>query len=71
MQFPVYIWVGPLAIHPHPVFECLAYLAGAWALRNRTQAAPRAPWSDAMDRFDRLNRRAARAEEAAWRQSRY
>jgi phosphatidylglycerol:prolipoprotein diacylglycerol transferase len=29
MQFPVYFWVGPLAIHPHPIFECLAYLAGA------------------------------------------
>lgn len=29
MVFPVYLWVGPLAIHPHPVFEVLAYLVGA------------------------------------------
>jgi prolipoprotein diacylglyceryltransferase len=29
MQFPVYLWLGPLAIHPHPVFEGLAYLVGA------------------------------------------
>src|SRR5690242_18143362 len=28
MVFPVYFWVGPVAIHPHPVFECLAYLVG-------------------------------------------
>ena len=29
MHFPVYLWVGSLAIHPHPVFEFLAYLVGA------------------------------------------
>jgi prolipoprotein diacylglyceryltransferase len=29
MHFPVYLWLGPLPIHPHPVFECLAYLVGA------------------------------------------
>jgi prolipoprotein diacylglyceryltransferase len=28
MHFPVYLWLGPVAIHPHPVFECLAYLIG-------------------------------------------
>ena len=29
MQFPVYLWLGPLALHPHPVFEALGYLVGA------------------------------------------
>lgn len=29
MHFPVYLWVGPLALHPHWVFETLAYLVGA------------------------------------------
>src|SRR5262245_57990470 len=28
MHFPMYLWLGPLAIHPHPVFEFLAYLVG-------------------------------------------
>jgi prolipoprotein diacylglyceryltransferase len=25
MEFPVYLWIGPLRIHPHLVFESLAY----------------------------------------------
>jgi prolipoprotein diacylglyceryltransferase len=29
MHFPVYLWLGPLALHPHWVFETLAYLLGA------------------------------------------
>ena len=29
MQFPLYIPIGPLAFHPHWVFEALAYLVGA------------------------------------------
>jgi phosphatidylglycerol---prolipoprotein diacylglyceryl transferase len=29
MQFPVYLWLGPLPLHPHWVFETLAYLVGA------------------------------------------
>jgi prolipoprotein diacylglyceryltransferase len=29
VEFPVYLWIGPLPIHPHPVFESLAYLVGA------------------------------------------
>jgi phosphatidylglycerol:prolipoprotein diacylglycerol transferase len=28
VQFPVYLWVGPLPIHPHWVFETLAYIVG-------------------------------------------
>lgn len=28
MHFPVYLWLGPLAIHPHWVFEALGYLVG-------------------------------------------
>jgi hypothetical protein len=29
LDFPVYLWLGPLAIHPHWLFESLAYLVGA------------------------------------------
>jgi len=29
VHFPVYLWLGPLPIHPHFLFETLAYLAGA------------------------------------------
>ena len=29
MHFPVYVWIGPLPLHPHWVFETLAYLVGA------------------------------------------
>jgi phosphatidylglycerol---prolipoprotein diacylglyceryl transferase len=28
VQFPTYLWVGPVAIHPHWVFETLAYIVG-------------------------------------------
>jgi phosphatidylglycerol---prolipoprotein diacylglyceryl transferase len=28
MHFPVFLWLGPVPIHPHPVFEFLAYLIG-------------------------------------------
>lgn len=28
MHFPVYLWVGPFPIHPHPVFEFLAFVVG-------------------------------------------
>src|SRR4051794_6825384 len=30
MHFPFYIWLGPVPIHPHPLFESLAYLVGFW-----------------------------------------
>jgi prolipoprotein diacylglyceryltransferase len=29
VQFPVYVWLGPLPIHPHWLFETAAYLVGA------------------------------------------
>jgi phosphatidylglycerol---prolipoprotein diacylglyceryl transferase len=29
VSFPVYLWVGPFPVHPHWVFETLAYLVGA------------------------------------------
>ena len=29
MEFPVYLRLGPLALHPHWVFECLGYLLGS------------------------------------------
>jgi phosphatidylglycerol---prolipoprotein diacylglyceryl transferase len=29
VQFPVYIWVGPIGLHPHWIFEGLAYLVAA------------------------------------------
>jgi len=29
MEFPVYLWMGPVALHPHWVFEILGYLAGS------------------------------------------
>src|SRR6059058_5535638 len=28
VEFPVYVHVGPLALHPHWLFETLAYLVG-------------------------------------------
>jgi phosphatidylglycerol---prolipoprotein diacylglyceryl transferase len=43
MEFPVYLWVGPIALHPHWVFEILAYLAGSrlyLALRGRGDPLP-------------------------------
>jgi phosphatidylglycerol:prolipoprotein diacylglycerol transferase len=29
VQFPVYVWLGPVPVHPHFLFESLAYLFGA------------------------------------------
>jgi phosphatidylglycerol---prolipoprotein diacylglyceryl transferase len=29
VQFPVYVWLGPVPIHPHWLFESLGYLVGA------------------------------------------
>jgi prolipoprotein diacylglyceryltransferase len=29
VHFPVYLWIGPIPIHPHWLFESLAYLVGA------------------------------------------
>jgi phosphatidylglycerol:prolipoprotein diacylglycerol transferase len=29
VQFPLYLWIGPVPIHPHWLFESLAYLVGA------------------------------------------
>jgi len=29
MVFPVYLWIGPVPLHPHWVFETLAYFVGA------------------------------------------
>src|SRR5438477_11338602 len=29
VTFPVSLWLGPLSVHPHFVFEALAYLVGA------------------------------------------
>jgi prolipoprotein diacylglyceryltransferase len=42
VQFPVSLWLGPLAIHPHWVFETLAYLVGA-ALFARARTHSRDP----------------------------
>ena len=25
MEFPVYLWIGPWQVHPHLLFESLAY----------------------------------------------
>jgi phosphatidylglycerol:prolipoprotein diacylglycerol transferase len=42
--FPVYLHLGPLAIHPHRVFEALAYFAGlrlyAWLRARRGDPVP-------------------------------
>jgi phosphatidylglycerol:prolipoprotein diacylglycerol transferase len=48
MQFPVYVWLGPLALHPHPVFETLAYLVGA-----RLYAQLKARTGDLIEPVDR------------------
>ena len=50
LDFPVYLWLGPLAIHPHWLFESLAYLLGvrvyAWVKRRQGDALdPSARWS--------------------------
>ena len=50
MEFPVYLWLGPLAIHPHWLFESAAYLVGArvYAWNKARHGDPIAPpdrWS--------------------------
>jgi phosphatidylglycerol:prolipoprotein diacylglycerol transferase len=44
MQFPVYLWAGPVPVHPHLVFEALAYAVGAllyrWLRRRQGDALP-------------------------------
>jgi phosphatidylglycerol:prolipoprotein diacylglycerol transferase len=45
MHFPVYLWLGPLPLHPHWVFEILAYLVASrlyLALRGRGDLLPEA-----------------------------
>jgi prolipoprotein diacylglyceryltransferase len=44
MQFPVDLWLGPLQLHPHWVFETLAYLVGA-----RLYATLKASTSDPIE----------------------
>ena len=45
MDFPAYVWLGPLAIHPHWLFESVAYLVGArvyaWNARATAIRSPR------------------------------
>jgi len=50
MDFPVYLWLGPVAIHPHWLFESVAYLVGArvYAWNKARHGDPIAPpdrWS--------------------------
>lgn len=40
MEFPVYLWLGPLKIHPHILFEFLAYSLGFQLYRRRTRQQP-------------------------------
>jgi phosphatidylglycerol:prolipoprotein diacylglycerol transferase len=49
LQFPVYLWVGPLPIHPHWVFETLAFIVG-----GRLYAHLKARSGDPIDSVDRL-----------------
>jgi len=48
MTFPVYITLGPLSLHPHLVFETLAYFVGfrlyLWTRRKERLPAPQAMW---------------------------
>lgn len=37
MEFPVYLWLGPLKIHPHALFELLAYSVGFQLYRRRAK----------------------------------
>ena len=30
VHFPVYLWLGPIPVHPHWVFETMGYLVGGW-----------------------------------------
>lgn len=40
MEFPYYIWIGPLKVHPHIFFETLAYSLGfqLWRIRQKKLA---------------------------------
>jgi phosphatidylglycerol:prolipoprotein diacylglycerol transferase len=60
MEFPVYLWLGPLAIHPHWLFESLAYLVGA-----RVYAQIKARRGDVIGPSDRWSVVAAGAVGAA------
>jgi len=35
MSFPVYLRLGSVSVHPHWVFDVLAYTAGIWLLTRR------------------------------------
>jgi phosphatidylglycerol:prolipoprotein diacylglycerol transferase len=60
MDFPVYVWLGPLAIHPHWLFESVAYLVGA-----RVYAWNKARLGDPIAPSDRWSVVAAAAVGAA------
>jgi phosphatidylglycerol:prolipoprotein diacylglycerol transferase len=38
MTFPLYVRIGPLALHPHWIFESLAYTAGFYLYRRHRRA---------------------------------
>ena len=50
LHFPVYLWLGPIPLHPHWIFEGLGYAVGAWLYlwlkRHR---------GDPIDETDRLS----------------
>jgi phosphatidylglycerol:prolipoprotein diacylglycerol transferase len=48
MTFPVYLTVGSMSVHPHWVFDVLAYTAGIWLLTHRRRRG-----NDVVDRRTR------------------
>ena len=60
MQFPVYLRLGPLSLHPHWVFECLAY-----AIAFRVYLGLRQRYGDPVSSGDRWWVIAAAAAGAA------
>ena len=46
MEFPVYFWLGPLKVHPHALFELLAYSLGFQLYRQRAKHQPVATSSE-------------------------
>jgi len=48
VEFPVYVRLGSLAVHPHWFFECLAYFVG-----SRLYLALKARWGDPIPDADR------------------
>jgi prolipoprotein diacylglyceryltransferase len=48
MTFPVYLTVGSMSLHPHWVFDVLAYAAGIWLLTHRRRRG-----NDVVDRRTR------------------